>query len=61
MKEYKVLTQKDRFFRGNYDPEKLEKALNSYANEGWVVVSIVTGNFPSLTSAEMIIVMEREK
>lgn len=34
MKEYKVLTQKDRFFGGKFDPEKLESAINSYASAG---------------------------
>jgi hypothetical protein len=63
MKEYKVLTQKDRFFAGKFDPEKLENAINSYASEGWQVVSVATAKIPSLTGTreEMIIVMEREK
>lgn len=33
--QYKVLTQKDRFFAGKFDPAKLEQAVNSYADEGW--------------------------
>jgi Domain of unknown function (DUF4177) len=49
VKEYKVLTQKDRFFGGKFDPEKLEKAINSYAAEGWSVVSVATASIPSLT------------
>jgi len=63
MKEYKVLTQKDRFFGGKFDPEKLEKAINSYATEGWSVISVATASIPSLTGTreEMIVVMEREK
>ena len=63
VKEYKVLTQKDRFFGGKFDPEKLEKAINSYATQGWSVVSVATANIPSLTGTreEMIVVMEREK
>jgi hypothetical protein len=63
MKEYKVLTQKDRFFAGTFDPEKLEKAINSYATEGWTVVSIDTAKFTSLAGSreEMIVVMERDK
>lgn len=63
MKEYKVLTQKDRFFGGKFDPEKLEKAINAYAAEGWYVVSVATASIPSLTGTreEMIIVMERQK
>lgn len=63
MMEYKVLTQKDRFFGGKFDPEKLEKAINSYAAEGWSVVSVATASIPSMTGTreEMIIVMGREK
>lgn len=63
MKQYKVLTQKDRFFGGKFDPEKLEAAINAYAAEGWEVVSVATANIPSFTGAreEMIIVMAREK
>ena len=63
MKEYKVLTQKDRFFGGKFDPDRLEKAMNSYATEGWSVVSVATASIPSLTGTreEMIVVMEREK
>lgn len=63
MKEYKVLTQKDRFFAGKFDPEKLEKAINAYAAEGWAVVSVATASIPSLTGTreEMIVVMVRDK
>jgi len=35
MKEYKILTQKDKWFGGKFDPLKLEQAINSYAEEGW--------------------------
>jgi len=63
MKEYKVLTPKDRFFGGKYDPEKLEKAINTYATEGWEVVAVSTVSVASLPGARegMIVVMEREK
>lgn len=63
MKEYKVLTQKDRFFAGKFDPEKLEQAMNSYSSQGWQVIAIATGNIPSITGAreELVIIMEREK
>ena len=62
MKQYKVMTQKDRFFAGKFDPEKLETAMNSYAQEGWRVVAATTASIPSLTGnrEEMIIVMERD-
>jgi hypothetical protein len=61
--EYKVLTQKDRFFAGKFNPEKLEGAINAYASEGWRVISATTASIPALTSnrEEMVIIMERER
>lgn len=34
MKEYKVLTQKDKWFSGKFDPANLEQAINAYASQG---------------------------
>ena len=58
---YKVLTQKDKYFRGKFDPEKLEAALNAYAGEGWKVVGAATADIVSLgrSRQEMVIIMER--
>lgn len=63
VKEYKVMTQKDRFFSGKFDPEKLESAINSYAEQGWEVVSVATASIPSFggTRDELIVVLERAK
>lgn len=60
--EYKILTQKDRWLGGKFDPMKLEQALNSYAGEGWRVVTAATAAFPTLTGSreEMIVVLERQ-
>lgn len=62
MIEYKVLTQKDRFFGGKFDPVKLETAVNAYAQEGWEVVSMATANIPALTMSreELIVLLKRE-
>jgi Domain of unknown function (DUF4177)/Protein of unknown function (DUF2510) len=59
--EYKVLTQKDRFFGGKFDPQKLEAGLNSYAQQGWQVVGIATADIPSFGSSrqELVVVMSR--
>jgi Domain of unknown function (DUF4177) len=59
---YKVLTQKDRYFQGKFDPEKLEAALNAYASEGWKVVGAATADIPTLgrTRQEMVVILERE-
>lgn len=64
MKKYKVLTQKDKWFSRKFDPELLEQAINSYAAQGWRVISAATASFPGLFSGnreEIVIIMERDK
>jgi hypothetical protein len=60
-REYKVLTQKDKWFSGKFDPEKLESALNSYAKQGWVLKGVATASIPGLSGQreEIVIIMER--
>jgi len=59
--EYKVLTQEDRRWSGKFSPENLERTLNSYAVEGWRVVSSFPVTSPwSLSSAQVMILLERE-
>jgi hypothetical protein len=61
--EYKVLTQKDRFFGGKFDPVKLEEALNSYAHQGWAVSGIATADIPGWSGSrqELVVVMSRPR
>ena len=64
IKEYKVLTQRDKCLSGTFDPEKLEQALNSYAAQGWQVISVATVPIPEAAGGhreEMIVVMGRDK
>ena len=61
-KRYKVLTQKDKWFTSKFDPLKLEEALNSYAEQGWIVKAATTATFPGLLSGsreELIVILER--
>ena len=60
--EYKVLTQKDRLFSGKFDPANLELALNSYAEQGWRVISCATADISGIGKKrqEFIAVFERE-
>ena len=60
--EYKVLSQKDKWFSAKFDPETLEGGLNAYAQQGWRVVSAVTATFRSFTGGreEMVVILERE-
>jgi Domain of unknown function (DUF4177) len=62
-KRYKVLTQKDSFFAGQFDPDKLEAAVNAYAEQGWRVISMVTASVPfglNQHRDEIIILLTRE-
>ena len=60
-KQYKVMTQKDKWFSQKFDPEKLEKAINAYAKEGWVVKSVCTASIPGFggNREELIVIFER--
>ena len=62
-KEYKVLSQKDKWYSGKFDPDMLETALNDYARMGYHVVCSSTATIQSLTGAreEIIIILERDK
>ena len=63
MKQYKVLTQKDKWFSGKFDPEKLEQAINAYAQQGWVVKAAFSAQVPGVFSGnreEAIMILERD-
>jgi hypothetical protein len=62
MKNYKVLTQKDKWFSGKFDPEKLEQALNGYAEQGWRAISCATADIPGFGGSrqEFITILERD-
>ena len=62
--EYKVLTQKDKWYSGKFDPERLESAINAYAQQGWAVVFGTSASFPGFFSSnreELIVVLSRRK
>ena len=63
VKKYKVLSQKDKWFSGKFDPQKLEDALNSYADQGWELKVAATADIPSFggNRQEFIAIMEREE
>jgi hypothetical protein len=60
-REYKVITQKDKWFSGKFDPEKVEGALNSYAKQGWTLKGVATASIPGFGGQreEIVIIMER--
>jgi Domain of unknown function (DUF4177) len=61
-REYKVITQKDKWFSGKFDPEKVEGVLNSYAKQGWALKGVATASIPGFAGGqreEIVIIMER--
>ena len=60
-REYKVVTQKDKWFSGKFDPEKVEGALNAYAKQGWTLKGVATASVPGFGGQrdEIVIIMER--
>ena len=61
-REYKLLTQKDKYFEGKFDLARLEDALNHYAQEGWVARSMVTPQvkgFSGISQEEIVVLLER--
>jgi len=63
MKTYKVVTMKDKWISGKFDPAVLEQVLNSYAKQGWSVCNSVTATIPGVLSGsreELIVILERE-
>jgi hypothetical protein len=65
-KIYKVLTQRDEWFMGKFSPEKLEDAINSYAADGWRVVSMAAadvatwlGAFGGTGRQELVVLLEK--
>ena len=61
--EYKVLTQKDKWFSGKFDPAVLEQALNAYAQQGWRVIGCATADIPGFGVArqEFVTILERQR
>jgi hypothetical protein len=59
--EYKVLTERDSRFSGSFDPETLERTLNSYAAEGWrVVTGVFAASVWKSMKSEIVFVLERD-
>jgi hypothetical protein len=63
MKIYKVFPQKgDKWIAGPFDSEKLEQELNTYAKQGWRVVSCTAGQF--FTGGhrdEIVVILEKDE
>jgi hypothetical protein len=60
LKQYKVLTQKDRFFSKRFDPAKIEEVLNTMAKDGWELKVGATAEFKGGKREELILILEKK-
>jgi hypothetical protein len=59
--EYKVLTKQDRRWSGKFSPESLEATLNSYAAEGWRVITSLPVSSPwTFSTSQIMVLLERD-
>lgn len=61
IKQYKLLTPRDRYFEGKFDLARLEEALNHFARDGWVVRGMATPHVVGFQGEkeELVILLER--
>ncbi|HEY1123906.1 MAG TPA: DUF4177 domain-containing protein [Haloferula sp.] len=64
MKEYKVITQNDKWFSGRFDGELLQKIINDHARVGWTVKSMCSASREGVLMGgnkdELIVLLERD-
>lgn len=64
MKEYKVISQKDKWFSGRFAPETIQSVLNEQARQGWELKAVTTAAREGLLHGggkdEVILILERD-
>jgi hypothetical protein len=64
MKEYKVITQNDKWFSGKFDGDLLQKIINDHARVGWTVKSMCSASREGVliggSKDELIVLLERD-
>ena len=62
MKEYKLLTPKDKLFDNQFDLARLEEVINAFALNGWIVRSMTTAQVTAFSGGmreELLVLLER--
>jgi hypothetical protein len=61
VKQYKLLTPRDRYFEGKFDLARLEEALNHFARDGWAVRGMATPHVMGFQGEkeELVVLLER--
>ena len=63
MKEYKVLSRKDKAVSGKFDSKNLEKILNDHAKNGWRLVATTSASVKGFLGGkrdEILLILERD-
>jgi hypothetical protein len=60
MPEYKVLTDHEKRFSGNFDGQALETTLNRYAAEGWRLAETAVAHNLFLWTSQLLLILERQ-
>ena len=61
MLEYKVLTDHDKRFSGNFDGQALETTLNRYAADGWRLAGSAVAPNLFLWTSQLLLILERPR
>jgi hypothetical protein len=64
LREYKLLTSRDKYFDGRFDLARLEEALNHYGRQGWVAKTMSTPHVKGFSGAleeVIVVILERGK
>ncbi len=62
VREFKLLTPRDKIFDGKFDLARLEEALNHFGRQGWSVKAMSTPhvkNFTGVLEEVIVVVLER--
>ena len=62
VREYKLLTPRDKFFDGRFDLARLEEALNHFGRQGWVAKSMLAPHVKGFSGAleeTIVVLLER--
>ena len=62
VKEYKLLTPKDKVFENKFDLTRLEEVINAFALNGWTVRSMTTAQVTAFSGGmreELLVLLER--
>jgi hypothetical protein len=62
VRQYKLLTSKDKFFEGKFDLARLEEAINQHAKQGWVVKAMTLPHikgYGGVIEETVVVLLER--